>query len=299
MKRMMKWLRYNYLVLWTMFSMYVVVSCSFAWAESDVQLTTPAQTQTETDSLLYFAYHPMRLEGHSARNSFRNPVDTLLFFAVKPDHRVLEIWPARGWYTEILAPYLKDHGQLTIAHHLQVQREENNSQQRFWATISRQLSERIDTHPEYFGKVDQLSFSPPQLIELGEDGSYDRVLSFRNAHIWDQEGTLLQSMTAFFLALKPGGVLGMVEHRASRLSDISSTAAEGYVDEGYIISVAQSVGFELLNQSEINANPLDTRDHPRGVYNLPPTLVMGSQDMDKYLAIGESDRMTLTFIKPH
>lgn len=278
-----------YLLLWS------VLCLSAVQAEE----STAIPEQPDAASLQYFANHDLRSEAHIARNSFRNPVDTLLFFEVKPKHQVLEIWPARGWYTEILAPYLKEHGQLTIAHHRQFQLDEGDAQQRFWARISRDLSERIESYPDYFGAVQQLSFDPPELLELGQEASYDRVLSFRNAHILDQEGTLLQSLTAFFHVLKPGGILGMVEHRASRLSDISSTASEGYLDEAYIIRVAESIGFELLDRSEINANPLDSRDHPRGVYNLPPTLAMGSQDSDKYLAIGESDRMTLKFIKPN
>jgi predicted methyltransferase len=277
-----------YLLLLSLLSMSAVLAAD----------STPNPNLPDANKLQDFANHPLRSEAHIARNTFRNPVETLLFFEVAPVHQVLEIWPARGWYTEILAPYLKDHGQLTIAHHRQFQLDEDDAPQRFWARISRDLSERIETDPDYFGAVQQLSFDPPEFIQLGQEASYDRVLSFRNAHIWDQEGSLLQSLIAFYHVLKPGGILGMVEHRASRLSDISSTASEGYLDEAYIIRVAESVGFELVERSEINANPLDTRDHPRGVYNLPPTLVMGSQDSDKYLAIGESDRMTLKFIKP-
>ncbi|MCH8537106.1 MAG: methyltransferase [Alkalimonas sp.] len=277
-----------YVFLWSLLSISAVLA----------EGSSPVPTLPDAQKLQYYANHSMRSEAHIARNTYRNPVDTLLFFEVAPQHQVLEIWPARGWYTEILAPYLKEHGQLTIAHHRQFQLDEDDAQQRFWARLSQGLSEQIETHPDYFGAVQQLSFDPPELVQLGQKGSYDRVLSFRNAHIWDQDGSLLQSLSAFYRVLKPGGILGMVEHRASRLSDISSMASEGYLDEAYVIRVAESVGFELLERSEINANPLDTRDHPRGVYNLPPTLVMGSQDRDKYLAIGESDRMTLKFIKP-
>lgn len=277
-----------YILLWSLLSL------SPALAEAP----TSVSALPDADKLQYYANHPLRSDEHKARNPYRNPVDTLLFFAVAPQHQVLEIWPARGWYTEILAPYLREQGQLTIAHHRQFQLDEHDAQQRFWARISQGLSERIETYPDYFGAVQQLSFDPPELTQLGQKDSYDRVLSFRNAHIWDQDGSLLQSLRAFYRVLKPGGILGMVEHRASRLSDISSIASEGYLDEAYVIRVAESVGFILLERSEINANPLDTRDHPRGVYNLPPTLVMGSQHSDKYLAIGESDRMTLTFIKP-
>lgn len=257
-----------------------------------------AEQQSFYEQLRYYAEHPLRSDEHKARNPHRNPVDTLLFFDLEPQHQVLEIWPARGWYTEILAPYLKELGQLTIAHHRQLQLDADNERQRFWARISRQLSDRIQQQPEHFGAVKQLAFDPPELLQLGQEGQYDRVLSFRNAHIWDQNGTLLQSLQEFFRVLKPGGILGMVEHRASRISDISSFAGEGYLDEAYIIMVAEVAGFELLDRSEINANPLDSRDHPRGVYSLPPTLASGSEDRERFLAIGESDRMTLKFIKP-
>ncbi|WP_228614137.1 class I SAM-dependent methyltransferase [Alkalimonas sp.] len=263
-----------------------------------LQADTATQELSFSDQLSFYADHPLRSDGHKARNRYRNPVETLLFFAVEPQHQVLEIWPARGWYTEILAPYLKNQGQLTIAHHRQVQLDADDDRQRFWARISRQLSERIEQQPEHFGAVKQLAFDPPELLHLGQESHYDRVLSFRNAHIWDQHGLLLQSMQEFFRVLKPGGILGMVEHRASRVSDITSFAGEGYLDEAYIIMVAESAGFQLLDRSEINANPLDTRDHPRGVYSLPPTLAMGSEDRERFLAIGESDRMTLKFIKP-
>ena len=269
---------------------------------TSVLLPLTADTALEqlsySDQLHYYAEHPSRSEEHKARNRYRNPVDTLLFFSVEPQHQVLEIWPARGWYTEILAPFLKGQGQLTIAHHRQLQLDADDDRQRFWARISRQLSDRIEQQPEHFGAVKQLAFDPPELLHLGKENQYDRVLSFRNAHLWDQHGMLLQSMQEFFRVLKPGGMLGMVEHRASRVSDITSFAAEGYLDEAYIIMVAEAAGFELLERSEINANPLDSRDHPRGVYSLPPTLAMGSEDRERFLAIGESDRMTLKFIKP-
>ena len=130
------------------------------------------------------------------------------------------------------------------------------------------------------------------------EASFDMILTFRNAHIWNEDGQLAATLKTLFDALKPGGVLGMVEHRAGRLSDISSIAVEGYLDEAYVIAAAEQAGFVLEASSEINANPADSKNYPKGVYALPPTLAMGLQDRNLYLEIGESDRMTLKFVKP-
>jgi predicted methyltransferase len=135
-------------------------------------------------------------------------------------------------------------------------------------------------------------------MSLGSVNQYDMVLSFRNSHIWNEQGYLLDVFRSFYDVLKPGGTLGLVEHRSSRLSEISSRAGEGYLDEYYVISVARQAGFVLEERSEINANAKDTKDYPKGVYALPPTLAMGNVDRQKYLDIGESDRMTLRFRKP-
>jgi predicted methyltransferase len=210
---------------------------------------------------------------------------------------VLEIWPARGWYTEILAPYLKDKGKLSIANFRVDDGTMQDDRKIFWSRISEKLSRRILKHQDYFGQVQQIEFDPPAYMYLGSSRQYDMVLSFRNAHIWNEQGYLLDVFRAVFDVLKTGGVFGIVEHRASRVSEISSSAVEGYLDESYIIAVAEQAGFMLQAKSEINANPKDTKDYPKGVYALPPTLAMGTVDREKYLGIGESDRMTLKFVK--
>jgi predicted methyltransferase len=241
---------------------------------------------------------PYRSAENKARDAFRHPLQTLQFFGLQPQHAVLEVWPARGWYTEILAPYLKAQGQLSIANFRMNDGTLEDEKKIFWARLAKKLQQDIEKYPDHFGKVQMMQFDPPALMQAGQVNQYDLVLSFRNSHIWNEAGYLLDVYRAMFDVLKPGGTLGLVEHRSSRLSEISSKAGEGYLDEYYVIAVAQQAGFVLVERSEINANPKDSKDYPKGVYTLPPTLAMGSQDKEKYLAIGESDRMTLKFIKP-
>ncbi len=250
----------------------------------------PAYLQTAVDS-------PYRAAENKQRDQYRHPAQALDFFGVKPDMQVLEVWPARGWYTEILAPILKDHGQLSLAVFKHNDGSLDDERKIFWARLASRLDQDIRKNPDHFGAVTQFEFDPPGLM-LGQNNRFDMILSFRNSHIWNEEGYLLDVFRSFFDALKPGGVLGLVEHRAARLSEITSRAGEGYLDEYYVISVAKQAGFILSASSEINANPRDSKNHPKGVYALPPTLAMGQQDRAQYLAIGESDRMTLRLIKP-
>ena len=240
----------------------------------------------------------MRSLENKARDQYRHPGETLSFFGLKPSMSVLEIWPARGWYTEILAPYLKSQGHLTIANFRKNDGTIEDEKKQFWARLATKLDQDIAKNPEHFGNITVLEFDPPAQMSLGSVNQYDMVLSFRNSHIWNEQGYLLDVFRSFYDVLKPGGTLGLVEHRSSRLSEISSRAGEGYLDEYYVISVARQAGFVLEERSEINANAKDTKDYPKGVYALPPTLAMGNVDRQKYLDIGESDRMTLRFRKP-
>ncbi len=258
---------------------------------STVSAATPSELQTWIDS-------PMRSLENKARDQYRHPGETLGFFGLKPTMSVLEIWPARGWYTEILAPYLKAQGQLTIANFRKNDGTIEDEKKLFWARLAAKLDQDIAKHPEHFGSVTVLEYDPPGQMGLGSVNQYDMVLSFRNSHIWNEQGYLLDVFRSFYDVLKPGGTLGLVEHRSSRLSEISSRAGEGYLDEYYVISVARQAGFVLEERSEINANAKDTKDYPKGVYALPPTLAMGNVERQKYLDIGESDRMTLRFRKP-
>lgn len=250
------------------------------------------------ERLTELAENPQRGAAHLQRNPYRNPVDTLMFFGIEPQMKVLELWPVRGWYTEIIAPFLREQGQLTVAHFKQQADRNSHEKHRFWARLSYRLDQRITQHPEWFGEVKRVTLDPPAFSPAFASEQFDMVLSFRNVHIWAEQGLLLATMENIFQTLKPGGVFGMVEHRAARLTDLTSYAVEGYTDEAYLIAVAEQVGFELVASSEINANPKDSKNYLKGVYTLPPTLALGLQDRQHYLNIGESDRMTLKFTKP-
>lgn len=260
--------------------------------------TTVVQAEPWRARLTELAEDPARGAANLHRNQYRNPVETLLFFGIEPQMSVLELWPVRGWYTEILAPFVKDQGQLTIATFRQDLGNRADAKMQFWARLSSRLEQRIDEQSEHFGPVRRIVLDPPQLLPKPADAQFDMVLSFRNVHIWNQEGHLLATLEQLYRVLKPGGILGMVEHRAAKVTELTSVASEGYTDEAYLIAVAERVGFQLVASSEINANPRDTKDHPKGVYTLPPTLALGLEQRDYYLSIGESDRMTLKFIKP-
>jgi predicted methyltransferase len=238
-----------------------------------------------------------RSKEHKLRNKYRKPAETLQFFGIEPQMSVLEIWPGHGWYTEILAPFLKDEGKLTLAQFRHNDGSLKEDRSIFWARVSERLMQRLTEQSDYFGEVANIELDPP-LLSPPQHEQFDMVLTFRNAHIWNESGHLYGTLQSIFQALKPGGVLGMVEHRSARLSDISSSAVEGYLDEAYVIQAAELAGFELVASSELNANPADTKNYPKGVYALPPTLAMGQYNKQQYIAIGESDRMTLKFIKP-
>ena len=250
------------------------------------------------ERLTELAENPKRGAAHLYRNQYRNPVDTLLFFGLEPQMSVLELWPVRGWYTEILAPFVKDQGQLTVAHFRLDGANANDERSAFWARLSSRLEQRIIQQETDFGPVARVALDPPNFIPALAPEQFDMILSFRNVHIWHQRGHLLATMQNLYDVLKPGGIMGLVEHRAARVTDLTSYAVEGYTDEAYLIAVAERVGFQLVASSEINANPKDTKDYTKGVYALPPTLALGQEDRDYYLNIGESDRMTLKFIKP-
>lgn len=234
-----------------------------------------------------------RAEANRARDKYRHPRETLLFFGLKPDMTVVEIWPGGGWYSEILAPVLKDKGKLYLA---SVAIE--NPKLQNWQRESREKQEATYAkRPELYGKPVFTSFGPPQWVNIAPAGTADMVLTFRNVHNWSLQKADGASFKAFFDALKPGGILGVVEHRANPGTSFEQQVKTGYMTEAYVIELAEKAGFKLIEKSEVNANPKDTKDHPNGVWTLPPML-RGRLDPEKYLAIGESDRMTLKFEKP-
>ena len=226
-----------------------------------------------------------------ARDVYRHPKETLSLFGINPDMHVLEILPGGGWYTEILAPYLKENGRLAVAsfgdrHSVEYLRNIHNG-----------LMEKFDSQPDIYGKVVRGVFKGEDYLDDFKDESFDMVLTFRNTHNWIRRGGVEDIYRSFYRVLKPGGVLGVVQHRAEAGSDAKVTAEMGYVPESYIIGLLEGIGFELIDKSEINANPKDTKDYPEGVWTLPPTYRLGDKDRAKYTAIGESDRMTMKFVK--
>jgi predicted methyltransferase len=237
---------------------------------------------------------PSRTAKFTARDRYRHPLETLRFFGLRPNQTVVEIWPGRGWYMEILAPYLRDAGQYYAA----IEAADVPGATQEAKDNAAALRKRIADDPAHLGKVLITELHPPQLTEICPPGSADVVLTFRNVHNWLERGEEQAMFNAFFKALKPGGVLGVVEHRARPGTDLKEMRKSGYMDEEYIRKLAATAGFRFDAQSPVNNNPKDTRDYPQGVWTLPPTLTLGDKDRDKYLAIGESDRMTLRFVKP-
>lgn len=233
-----------------------------------------------------------RSEKNIARNQYRHPVETLEFFGLQPGMSVLEITPGGLWYTEVLAPAMKGNGQFTVAGY-----DISAPKQPEYRLRQQQHMEKLfSDHPELYGEVNIVKFSPPATIELGEANSMDMVVTFRNTHNWIRFDFATDVYAAFYEVLKPGGILGVVQHRA--VSAETENPKTGYISEQTLIELATGAGFVLDARSEINANPKDTHDHPMGVWTLPPILRGDEEDREKYLAIGESDRMTLRFRKP-
>ncbi|SVA06797.1 uncharacterized protein METZ01_LOCUS59651 [marine metagenome] len=211
------------------------------------------------------------------RDIYRHPKETLTFFGIKPNMTVVELNPGGGWYTEILANYIHYPGTLITA-------QGDYYMEKF--------KKKIDSSSMY-GRVEIVSLNSI----FAKENSVDAVITFRNLHNW--LGPQIESIFSnSFKVLKPGGKFGVVEHRANPGTDLETMKKSGYVTEDHAIQVALKHGFKLLAKSEINANPKDTKDHPKGVWTLPPRLRLEDLDKQRYIEIGESDRMTLLFIKP-
>jgi predicted methyltransferase len=235
-----------------------------------------------------------RSAANRARNEYRHPAQTLAFFGFEEGDSVLEIWPGGGWYTEVLAPAIRDHGTFTVANWDPAV----EGQPGYRYDLPKRLKAKFDARPDLYDQVREVLYSPPESASLGEAESYDLVLTFRNTHGWVGDGLAEAIFTEFARVLKPGGVLGVVQHRAAPGSDPETSARAGYVPESHVRALAEAAGLVFDGASEVNANPADTRDHPEGVWTLPPGLALDDQDRDRYQAIGESDRMTLRFVKP-
>ncbi|HEY8681992.1 MAG TPA: methyltransferase [Rhodanobacter sp.] len=230
-----------------------------------------------------------RSAANKARDVYRHPKATLQFFGVRPDQTLIEITPGGGWYSEILAPLLHDNGHYIAA----IEAAAGAGEARQDDDV---LHHKFAADAAEYGKATIVAFDPKAPV-FGSPGSADCVLTFRNVHNWVSAGTAPAMFKAFFAVLRPGGVLGVVDHRADD-SAPASFHEGGYLRTRDVVKLATDAGFTLQESSEINANPKDTKDYPKGVWTLPPTLRLGEQDKAKYLAIGESDRMTLRFVKP-
>jgi predicted methyltransferase len=226
-----------------------------------------------------------------ARDPYRHPLQTLTFFGIKPNMTVVELWPFGGWYTEILAPYLHDRGTLYAA---AMDPDSTTAEDKRYNS---ELAAMLAAHPDVYGKV-QVTVLAPHKMQIAPDGTADLVVTFRNIHNWVWAGMEKDVLAAAFRALKPGGILGVEEHRNNDPQFVPKTPGVGYVGEQYAIELIQSAGFRLVGQSNVNRNPKDTKDYPSNVWSLPPTYAEGEQDRARYAAIGESDRFTLKFIKP-
>jgi predicted methyltransferase len=250
--------------------------------------TIDAQAQAALEQAVA---NPARSEKNRARDVYRHPVQTLEFFGIRPTDTVVEIWPGGGWYTEILAPYLAARGRLIAAAPA--------------GKGSESLAKRLDADPALFGKVERANF-PTVLGGTGvAPGTADAVLTFRNVHNWgmgyqhpERKPYSEEAFAELFAMLKPGGVLGIEDHRLPEDASAEREKSSGYIKVSTVRALAEKAGFQFVAASEVNANPKDTTDWEKGVWTLPPTFALGDTDRAKYEAIGESDRMTLKFIKP-
>lgn len=252
------------------------------------------QAQSAATTLETVIAGEWRDRANVARDTWRHPKETLEFFGVSADQRVLEITPGRGWYTEILVPFLRPQGHYVGAIS-DPAAAPNERVREYFTKQNADLRAKLTARPDVYGQPElrEIDAARP---DFGAPESFDTVLTFRNVHNWLAAGQAEAMFKGFYDVLKPGGVLGVVEHRAA--GDVPDGDKSGYVGQDQVIALARVAGFELEASSEINANPADTKDHEAGVWSLPPSLRLGDKDREKYLAIGESDRMTLRFRKP-
>jgi predicted methyltransferase len=284
----------------------LLIACLSVSAAATAQVASPPSTQpdqptdvlvpptsasdftaNELDSVLAGNW---RSQSSRARDSYRHPKTTLQFFGVRPDQTVIEVTPGGGWYSEILAPLLRDNGHYIAAE--QASKGEGEA-----SRDSSTLQRKFAADPTHYDHAKVIKFNSAAPV-LGAADSADAVLTFRNVHNWVMADTAPAMFKAFFAVLRPGGVLGVVDHRANESASLDSVKRSGYLPTSLVVKLATDAGFKLEQSSEINANAKDTKNYAQGVWTLPPTLTLDQQDRAKYLAIGESDRMTLRFIKP-
>ncbi|MCW0373114.1 class I SAM-dependent methyltransferase [Xanthomonas sacchari] len=260
------------------------------------QAIKPADTATlpAPDASLQAAINgSWRDRANVARDAYRHPGQTLAFFGIKPTQTVIEVTPGGGWYAEILAPYLRERGQYIAAVVDPAAVPEGRGRD-YQQKARAGLEQKFAAAPAQYDRARIVAYAPNAPV-FGPPGSADLLLTFRNVHNWRMAGQAEGMFKGFYNVLKPGGVLGVVEHRAK--ADVPADDKSGYVGQAQVIAMAEAAGFKLAGKSELNANPRDTKDYPGGVWTLPPSNQHEAADDAKYQAIGESDRMTLKFVK--
>ena len=261
-------------------------------ASENTSSATGVSGEVDAQALLEAAINSNeRSPANKARDQYRHPLETLTFFGIKPDMTVVELWPFGGWYTEILAPYLRDKGKLYDA---AMDPDSSNQEDQQY---NKEFHALLDANPKIFDKITVTALGPGK-YDIAPAGTADMVLTFRNIHNWAWAGMEKDVFAAAYKALKPGGILGVVEHRNNDPNFEPRKPGDGYVGEDWAKQMIESVGFEFVAESDINRNPKDTKDYPMSVWTLPPFYALGSKDREKYAAVGESDRFTLKFIKP-
>src|ERR1700736_1059663 len=247
--------------------------------------------QTTAEALTGILAADYRSPENRARDRYRHPKETLLFFGIRPEMSVLEVWPEPGWYTEVIAPLLRDKGKYYAA---VIAADPDNK------NITKRLGEyraKLAARSDLYDRVAVVSF-PADGGDVVPPGSLDMVVTFRNLHNWMGRDMAPQAFATLYRALKPGGVLGIVEHRGNPAVAQDPKAKSGYVNEDYAIRLIEAQGFRLVGKSQVNSNPKDTKDYEQGVWTLPPSYRLGPTDHEKYSAIGESDPSTLRVVKP-
>lgn len=268
----------------------LLAACASAPKQAAAPVATHQAPGTALDAALAGEW---RASKDMLRDRYRHPSQTLAFFGVQPDTTVIEITPGGGWYADILAPYLSKRGQYVAA----IWDDAIPNQPGYRYSSNKALREKFASNPDVYGTPHLQPFDA-KAPQFGADNSADTVLTFRNVHNWVADGNAEAYFKAFYSVLKPGGVLGVVDHRAKPGTDLETMKKSGYLTEDLIIAMATDAGFVLAGRSEINANSADSKDHPNGVWTLPPSNSHDAADAAKYQAIGESDRMTLRFQKP-